>query len=246
MLNRIYILGIPITYINQKKAKNIILKWLNGEKIKLVYTPNPEIIMAALKDNKLKTAIEKADMITPDGIGVVWASRYSQKRLKQRVTGYDLVQSVFEAIKATDKKVYFLGGTSKVVKTAEKKMKQKYKGLNIVGTHNGYFDEQEEANIIEEINKLKPDLLLVGLGFPKQEKWLYDNKNKLNSKVCITVGGCFDVMAGKLKRAPYIFQEFGLEWFYRLISQPTRIKRMMQLPIFAIKVIMEVFNEKQK
>lgn len=242
MLDTIHVLGIPITYTTQKKAKSTVLKWLDGKDTKLVFTPNPEIVMAALKDDELKTAIESADMVTPDGIGVVWASRYSEKRLKQRVAGYDLVQAIFNDIAKTDKKVYFLGGAPKVAAKAAKKMKQKYTGLKIVGTHDGYFDKQEELHIIEQINKLEPDLLLVGLGFPKQEKWLYNNRNKLKSKVCIGVGGSFDVMAGKLKRAPTIFQKLGIEWLYRLITQPTRIMRMMQLPIFAIKVV--ISNQK--
>lgn len=242
MYEKIYILDIPITNITRKKAKKAVLKWLDGNETKIVFTPNPEIIMAAQKDRKLKTALKDADMVVPDGIGVVWASKYCKHRLAERVAGYDLVHSIFNSIKDTDKTVYFFGGAPKVAECAENKMIKKYDGLKIVGTHSGYFDDSESNSILNTINSLHPDLLLVGLGFPKQEKWIYDNRHKLNSKVCIGVGGSFDAMAGKVKRAPKIFRKFGLEWFYRLIKQPSRVFRMMQLPLFAVEVIKRAYN----
>ena len=116
-------------------------------------------------------------------------------------------------------------------------MKAAYPGLKILGTRNGYFTSAEEKDIIREIKSLSPDLLLVGLGAPKQEKWIYENLRFTGAKVAIGVGGSFDVMAGNIKRAPKIFQKLGLEWFYRLLCQPTRIKRMMRLPVFAVKVL---------
>ncbi len=245
MIDKIYVLNIPISNITKQKAKDTILDWFNQDKLRMIFTPNPEMIMAARADKELKRVIKSADMIVPDGIGVVWASRYSEFKLPERVAGYDLVQDLFKEMADTNKTVYFLGGEEKVVKVAKLKMRKKYKNLKIVGTHSGYFDKQEEILIINEINKLKPDLLLVGLGVPKQEKWIYKNRNKLNVKVCIGVGGSFDGMAGKVKRAPVIFQKMGLEWFYRLIKQPTRLKRMMQLPLFALVVIKKGKNKRK-
>lgn len=237
MLDTIHVLNVPITNINMKKANEIILTWLSEDKTKIIFTPNPEMIMTAQKDKKFRKAIRFADMVVPDGIGVVWASKYSETKLSERVAGYDLVQTLFRELAYTDKTVYFLGAAPNVANRAANKMRKKYKGLKIIGTHHGYFKPEEETIIIDEIQKLKPDLLLVGLGVPKGEKWLYENRDKINSKVCISVGGSFDGMAGNVKRAPIIFQKYGLEWFYRLIRQPTRIKRMIQLPIFAVKVI---------
>ena len=114
---------------------------------------------------------------------------------------------------------------------------RKYPGLKIVGVHNGYFDEKEEKKIIQDIKKKAPSILLVGLGAPKQEKWIYDNIRLVGAKVAIGVGGSFDVMAGNVKRAPKIFRRLGLEWFHRLITQPTRWRRMMRLPKFALTVL---------
>lgn len=237
MINKIHVLNIPISNINKIDAKKIILDWFNDENTKIIFTPNPEIVMAAQKDKKLRKAIKSADMVVPDGIGVVWASKYSESKLPERVAGYDLVQSLFKEMSHMNKTIYFLGGAPKVAEEASYKMKRKYHKINIIGINDGYFDKEKEILIIQEINKLKPDLLLVGLGAPRQEKWLYDNKTKLNAKVCIGVGGSFDVMAGKTKRAPMIFQKLGLEWFYRLITQPKRIVRMLQLPVFAFMVV---------
>ena len=123
---------------------------------------------------------------------------------------------------------------------AAERMKAKYPGLKIVGVHNGYFNEKEERNIISDIKRAHPSLLLVGLGSPKQEKWIYNNLRLTGAKAAIGIGGSFDVMSGNLKRAPKIFCRLGLEWFYRLITQPTRIKRMMKLPKFVLTVLKEM------
>ena len=144
---------------------------------------------------------------------------------------------VMEAQAATDETFYFFGGAPGVASAAARKMMKKYPGLKVVGVHNGYFDEKEEKRIIQDIKTKSPSILLVGLGAPKQEKWIYDNIRLTGAKVAIGVGGSFDVMAGNVKRAPKIFRKLGLEWFHRLITQPTRWKRMMRLPKFALTVL---------
>ena len=136
--------------------------------------------------------------------------------------------------------VYFFGGAPGVAQKAAEMMEIKYPGLKIVGVHNGYFDEKEERKIIADIKRVQPSLLLVGLGSPKQEKWIYNNLRLTGAKVAIGIGGSFDVMSGNLKRAPKIFCKLGLEWFYRLITQPTRFKRMLKLPKFVVTVLKEM------
>ena len=230
------ILGVPFDVVTIKEACEKTVEYLDTPGQHIICTPNPEIVMEAQKDKELFDILKAADMVVPDGIGVVWASKYTDQLLPERVAGYDLVQAVFSKIKDTGKTVYFFGGTPGTAALAAKRMMKKYPGLSIVGTHNGYFTQKEEKEIIAEIKNLSPSLLLVGLGAPKQEKWIYENMRFLNTKVCIGVGGSFDVMAGTVKRAPVIFQKLGLEWFYRLITQPSRWKRMLQLPKFAMKV----------
>lgn len=234
---KVNILGVLFDCVTMAEATQKILSLLDQEEKYLIVTANPEIVMEAQKSSAFCNTINRGDLVVADGIGVVIGSKIIKKPLPERVAGYDLIQNVFNVIKDTNKTVYFFGASPQVAELAAKKMMEKYPGLKIVGTHDGYFDEEEEKVIIEEINRLKPDLLLVGLGAPKQEKWWINNKEQLDVKVCVGVGGSFDGFSGKLKRAPKIFIKLGLEWFYRLIKQPTRFKRMLRLPLFLLLVL---------
>ena len=232
-----YIMGVPFDVVKMNEAAELVMGFFDDGGSHIICTPNPEIVMEATKDSKLMNILNAADLVVPDGVGVVWASKFNKVKIPERVAGYDLCQTVFSKMSQKGKTVYFFGGAPGVAAKAAEKMKAAYPGLKIVGTRNGYFTSAEEKDIIREIKSLSPDLLLVGLGAPKQEKWIYENLRFTGAKVAIGVGGSFDVMAGNIKRAPKIFQKLGLEWFYRLLCQPTRIKRMMRLPVFAVKVL---------
>ncbi len=237
MSKKTHVLGVPFDAVTMEQAVEKAKKMLGEEGQHFICTPNPEIVMEAQKDKELMDILHEADMVIPDGIGVVWASKYSEIRLKERVAGYDLTQNLMAELAATGETFYFFGGAPGVASTAARMMMKKYPGLKVVGVHNGYFDEKEEKKIIQDIKTKSPSILLVGLGAPKQEKWIYDNIRLVRAKVAIGVGGSFDVMAGNVKRAPKIFQKLGLEWFHRLITQPTRWRRMMRLPKFALTVL---------
>ena len=144
---------------------------------------------------------------------------------------------LLEGLPKSGKTAYLFGSAPGVAIEAKNKLEEKFPGINICGTANGFFDEKREREIIDEINALKPDLLLVCLGSPKQEKWISEHKDELDCRLAMGVGGTLDVISGKAKRAPDIFIKLGLEWFYRLIKQPTRIVRMMALPKFLFTVI---------
>lgn len=231
------ILGVPINNINLKEAVALVLLYLENDEKKMIFTPNPEFIINALEDKEFMDILNKSNLNIPDGIGVVIGGKILGYKMRERVAGFDLVQNIFYKIKNTDKTVYFLGASEETIQLAKKMMEKKYKGLKIIGVNNGYFNEEQEKLIIDNINNLCPDLLLVGLGSPRQEKWIYNNKDKINAKIMIGVGGSFDVMSGNTKRAPKIFIKLNLEWFYRLITQPTRFKRMLKLPLFILKVL---------
>lgn len=231
------ILGVPFDALTMEEAVEKAISLLTTEGKHMVCTPNPEIVMEAQSDRELFNILHEADLVVPDGVGVVWASKYSQIPLKERVAGYDLTQNLFQKLAQTEHTFYFFGGAPGVAAGAARAMAKAYPGLKIVGVHNGYFDEAEEKKIIYDIKKTSPSILLVGLGAPKQEKWIYENMRLFGARLSIGVGGCFDVMAGTVKRAPKLFQKLGLEWFYRLISQPTRMKRMMRLPVFVCTVL---------
>ncbi len=231
------ILGVPFADITPEEAVSRAVSCLKGNGKSIIYTPNPEMVMEARKNKEFMEILNSSTMNVPDGIGIVYGSRFTKNPIKHRVAGYDLVQGIFDKMKDMGKTAYFFGGAPGVTDTAKEVMEAKYKGLKVVGTANGYFDKEREKEIIAEINELKPDLLLVGIGFPKQEKWIYDHIKELNVKLAIGVGGSFDVMSGNVKRAPQFFIDHGLEWFYRLITQPSRFVRMLQLPLFMLVVI---------
>jgi N-acetylglucosaminyldiphosphoundecaprenol N-acetyl-beta-D-mannosaminyltransferase len=223
--------------LNQAEAK--IWRFLEEDKNHMVFTPNSEMIMAAREDEHLRTVLNAGDLNIADGIGVVYASRLLGKPLKERVAGFDLAKRIIEKLPQKPYSLFLLGGVPGVAETAKQNLERQYPGIKIVGTHDGYFNQQDEQRVIEEINKTNPDILFVCLGMSKQEKWIYHNRDKLNTKVCMGIGGSLDVFAGKVKRAPEIYQKLGLEWFYRLMKEPWRYKRMLALPKFAFTVVLK-------
>lgn len=238
MDEKVLIMDVPINKVTMEEASDQVVGYLLGKGQHTVFTPNPEIIMEAQEDPEFMRILQKADLVVADGIGVVLASRILKvEALPERVGGFDLMQQVLDKIKDKDVRVYFLGSKPGVADQAAKNMRKTYPGLNIVGTRDGYFGKEDEQEIISEIKDLKVDLLMAGLGAPRQEKWLDEHIDQLGIKVGVGVGGSLDVMAGTVKRAPEVYQKLGLEWFYRLISNPKRAKRMMNLPIFGLKVI---------
>lgn len=232
-----YVLGVKFNNVTHVEAIGLLECFLEEDRCHCVYTPNPEIVMAARKDAEFMKILNDADLVVPDGIGVVIGSKFTKNKLKERVAGYDLVQGLFAEIKNRRYSVYFFGGAPGVALEAKQKMEQKYKGLKIIGVNDGYFDAEKEKLILEDIKNKKPDVLLVGLGAPKQEKWIAKYKDELPVKICIGVGGSFDGMSGRVRRAPQIFIKLGLEWFYRLLRQPSRFFRMLKLPLFLAVVI---------
>ncbi|WP_425448321.1 WecB/TagA/CpsF family glycosyltransferase [Dethiothermospora halolimnae] len=229
------ILEVPFDNLTKEEALTKLLEFLDSNKNNLLVTPNPEIVMEANGDKELLKILSEADLVVPDGIGIILAGKIMKNKIKERVAGCDLIFSLFDKMKDTDKTVYLLGAEPGVAEIAKSNMEEKYKNLKIVGVHNGYFDEKEEELIIKEIQDLKPDILLVGLGCPKQEKWIYKNKDRLPVKISAGIGGGIDTMAGKVKRAPKIFQKIGLEWLHRLILEPRRIFRVKKIPLFLIR-----------
>ena len=238
-MTTIDILGVPISKVTMDEAVEKVNEFMHSEGLHAIYTPNPEIVMLAKGNKDFLETIKKADLVVPDGIGVVIGSRLQKgERLKERVAGYDLVQNTMKRAVKEDYKYYFFGSKPGVAEEAAEKMRQTYPGIQIVGTRDGYFQKEDEPSIIEAINASGANILLVALGAPKQEMWIEEHRHQLpHIKVAIGVGGSLDGMAGRVKRAPIVFQKLGLEWFYRLLKQPTRFKRMLVLPLFLKEVV---------
>jgi bacterial polymer biosynthesis proteins, WecB/TagA/CpsF family len=206
-----------------------------------VVTANPEMIYASNWDQRLKRLINSADIVTADGIGVVWAARKLGTPVTERVTGIDLVQALFPAASKGRWKVFFLGGEPGVAEKAAEMVVREHPGIRLDVMH-GYFSTQEEPLILDRIEKFHPDILLVGMGAPRQEYWLVEHP--LLATVSMGVGGSFDALAGTVIRAPKRIQELHVEWLYRLWKEPRRWKRQSVLPRFVLKVLWQKFRRK--
>lgn len=194
----------------------------------MVVTPNAEIAQSCVTDDRLREIVRKAGLVLPDGIGVIYASRILKKPLKQRVPGVEFGENLVSALRDTGKTIFFLGGKPGVAEEAAHRLQVKYPGLKVVGTKDGYFQREEEA--VEAVQQAKPDVLFVCLGSPKQEYFMADHFDQLGATLMVGLGGSLDIYAGKVERAPALFRKLGLEWFYRLLRQPSRLGRMMKLP----------------
>ncbi len=244
---RTRILNVPVDMVDSSDALEILRVLMETEGCSLIATPNSEIIVNASKDPELKEILEQADLVIPDGIGLVYASKIMGVPLKERVTGIDFLDAILGYLEETRQSIFFLGSrpgdgaNPGIAEAAAEKMKEKYRNLCIAGTHHGYFKEADEDGIVKKIKDSGADFLCAALGSPKQEKFIYRHREALGVKGAIGVGGSLDVWAGTLKRAPEFYRNHGLEWLYRLIQQPSRYKRMAALPLFMIKVVINRF-----
>ena len=237
MRDTIDVLGVKVDRITFDDALMRAESLLESDGVSAIFTPNPEIIMAATEDEEFRNILNSADLCTADGIGVVYAARILKTPVPERVAGFDLTCALLEKMSKTGKSVFLFGAKPTVAEIAAANMEKKYEGIKIAGTHDGYFKSEDEAEIVREINESGADLLLVCLGAPKQEKWIAAHRDELNVKLCMGVGGTLDVFAGTAKRAPKIFIKLNLEWLYRFIKNPSRIGRFAALPKFMWTVI---------
>ncbi len=231
------IMGLNIDDVTIQEAIDTVYDFTCGEILKTVYTPNAEIAMTALEDKSFRVILNKGDLVIPDGAGVVLASKLVKNPVRQKTAGYDLVLNILKDVRFKGKTFFLLGAKPKIAELAVENIKSFNPNVNVIGTHHGFFEDSMSDEIINKINKLKPDILFVGLGAPRQEKWIDANKHLLKVKVAMGVGGTIDGLAGVVKRAPSIFIKLNLEWFYRLIKQPARIKRMIKIPVFLFKAL---------
>lgn len=236
MRETVDILGVAVDKITAADALNRAKQCLAAPGLSMIFTPNPEIIMAAHEDPAFRNILNAADICTPDGIGVVYASNMIKDPVPERVPGFDLAVGLLESISKTGDGVFLFGAKPGIAETAKENLMKKYPGINVAGTHNGYFSDEDNAGIIREINESGAKLLLVCLGAPKQEKWIYDHKDELHVRLAMGVGGALDVLAGNVKRAPELFIRCNLEWLYRLLKQPSRIGRFAAIPQFIAAV----------
>ena len=232
---RIDVMGVGFDSLTIEEAVSRAKALMAERRAAYVVTPNPEIVMACRERAETMEAVNGADLVLPDGVGVIYGARILGTPLKTKLPGIDFIQALMADMAKEGKSVYLLGSKPGVAEKAAENLKAKYPGLVISGTHDGYF--KDDAPVVAAVNEAKPDLLLVCLGAPKQELWMQRNRSLLQVGLMAGLGGSLDVFAGNVKRAPKAFQRLGLEWLYRLMKEPKRIGRMMKLPKFLFACI---------
>ncbi len=223
------ILGVNFDVVTMDSATEKLIEFLKTNKNHKIVTPNPEMVMKAKENPQFMDILNKSDLVVPDGIGIVFASKLNKVKISERVGGCDLTFNLIKQVNAT---MYILGGKPGIAQKAKEELYKTHKNIKVVGVHDGYFNEEEEKEIVKEITALKPDILLVGLGMVRQETFIH--KYDLPVKISAGVGGTIDIMAKEVKRAPDIFIKLNLEWFYRLCLQPSRFIRILKIPEFVI------------
>ena len=226
-MSRIKFLNIEVDNLTMDEAICRIEELINNKKPSYVVTPNVDHIVKLEHDIEFQNVYKEADLILTDGMPLIWISKLKKNPIKEKVSGSDLFPKVCRLASRKGYKVFLLGAAEGVADKAAENLKSKYTGLNIVGTYSpsyGFEKKDEEINkIIKIINNAKPDILAVGLGAPKQEKFLYKYKDRLNVPISLAIGASIDFEAGNVNRAPKWMQKCGLEWFYRLVKEPNRM-----------------------
>lgn len=237
--NRIEILGVPVDCVDMRSALNVAEEFIRGDKPESVIAVNPEKVVRANHDPVLLAQLRAAGLLIPDGIGVVLAARLLRLGRMERVAGSELMPALCELSAAKGYRIFLLGGRPDVNKKVAQVLAERYQGIQIVGRRDGYFQDHDMPHILESINASGAQVLFVALGSPKQEMWMQQYLGLTNARVCQGVGGTFDVIAGRVKRAPIAFRKVHLEWFYRLMSDPRRTFRQTALPKFLYAVLRE-------
>lgn len=231
---RVDVLGVGFDNITMEQAVAEGVRLMDTAGAHYAATPNPEIVEVCREDREAREAVNGADLVLADGIGVIYGAKILGTPLKGRVTGIGFAQSLMARMAENGKSLYLLGAKPGVAEKAAERLREQYPGLRIAGTHDGYF--QEDGPVVEAIRASGADVVFVCLGAPKQEKWMRKNGEATGAHLLVGLGGCLDVFSGEVQRAPEVFQKLGLEWLHRLVKNPSRIGRMMKLPLFLVHV----------
>ena len=234
---RINVLGVGFDNVTMAEAVARGRELLDAGGCHYVVTPNPEIVEACRADAEAMAAVNGADLVLPDGIGVIYGAKMLKTPLKERVPGIEFGTAMLEYCAKSGKPVFFLGAKSGVAEQAAENLRQRFAGLTVAGTADGYF--KDDAKAAEAIRASGADMALICLGAPKQEKFMSTYGAATGAKLMLGLGGSLDVFAGVAQRAPEFYVNHNLEWFYRLMKNPSRIGRMMKLPLFLVHVAKE-------
>ena len=234
-MKRVKLLGYEIDNFDFKSAIKYAQDLMSNNKVNQVVTINPEMFTTAENDKEFAEILNNAEMVIPDGIGVKIGLKIMGENVA-RIAGIDFAHKMIEVAAENNMPIALIGAKPEIIEKTVANLQSEVENLNIVYSHDGYFDNWDE--IMDGLKNTSPRLILVALGAPKQEKFIYEAKQRLNPALMIGVGGSFDVWSGVVERAPEIYQKLGLEWLYRTIKQPERFKRIFPaLPLFVLKVL---------
>jgi N-acetylglucosaminyldiphosphoundecaprenol N-acetyl-beta-D-mannosaminyltransferase len=244
-MQSIDILGCRVDAIDRVSAVARVAELARGASPSLVVTLGVEMVMAAQTNAAFRDVVNGAALCVCDTIGLLLASRLRGGPLRERVTGVQLIDDLAARSATTgDVRLYLFGASPRTAERAAVMLRERYPGAQIAGTQNGYFKDADIPAITAAVRASGANVLCVGLGSPRQEMWLAEHLAQTGCGVGIGVGGSFDIFAGTVKRAPAVFQRAGLEWAYRLVSQPSRWRRQLALPMFALAAGREIFMQK--
>lgn len=234
---RVRILQVPFLSMTRQETADYLAQRIQQEDRMQVVTANPEIVMIGRENPSYMNLLQQADVITPDGIGVVLASRWIGEPLPERVAGYELLHTLLEHANEHGWSYVLVGASPASCTGAAETLQRMYPQARCAGHFDGYFTPENEKDILASIRDARPELLFVGLGAPRQEEWIARHLPTLPVNLAMGVGGSLDVLSGTVTRAPEMWQKLNLEWLYRLLSQPKRWRRQLLLPKFALSVL---------
>lgn len=234
--DRINILGAPVDRITVSDVLHLFERFLREDAHRLIFTVDASSIYMSTYRDDVRDVFNRADLITPDGAGVVWAARHKGVPIPERVSGVDLVKHLFALSARTGGRLYLLGAAPGVAEKAAERLTKQFPGSIVVGTHDGYFTKEQEPRLVAQIAAAKPDVLLVAMGVPRQELFILDHRDQIGAKINMGVGGSFDVYSGVAKRAPVWVQRIHCEWLFRLLQDPKKFRRILMLPKFWLAV----------
>jgi N-acetylglucosaminyldiphosphoundecaprenol N-acetyl-beta-D-mannosaminyltransferase len=235
---KVRLMGVPVHDVTTEETVQLVTRWIASGEPHQVATVNPEFLMRARTDPGFREILNRATLCLPDGVGVVWAARLRGEPLRERVAGSDLVPRLAQEAADLGWRVFFLGAAPGVAERAAQILADRYPGLQIAGCYAGSPADAEAPAIIKRIIEGRTDLLFVAYGAPNQDLWLAQHLAATEAPVGIGVGGTFDFITGRSRRAPTWIQRVGLEWLYRLIREPWRWRRQLALPHFALLVLL--------
>ena len=233
------VLGIGVDNITGTQAVVKVIKMIESGGVHHIMLLNPYKIHRIKSNTDLKVISSKSSMQIACGSGIKWAARVLGSPLKERIPTLSFIMDLVRISEIKEYTIFLVGGKPEIAERAFFNIKKSFPKIRIVGRHGGYFSHEREKSVIEAIRKSEPNIILVGMGFPKEDKWIYKVRAEFKNAVFISVGGSIDIISGEIKKAPPFFMKRGLEWFYRIITRPWRLGRLIRLMIFYLHVIIK-------